>query len=72
MKHLLIVLCLGLALAVHASARLVVPSLSEAVTPDAAINRDTNNCVLCFVFLPGELPLWYNMLVFRNFTRRVN
>ena len=25
MKHLLIVLCLGLALAVHASARLVVP-----------------------------------------------
>ena len=47
MKHLLIVLCLGLALAVHASARLVVPSLSEAVTPDAAINRGMNNCVLC-------------------------
>ena len=31
MKHLSIVLCLGLALAVHASARIVVPSLPEAV-----------------------------------------
>ena len=33
MKHLSIVLCLGLALAVHASARFVVPSLPEAVRP---------------------------------------
>ena len=37
MKHLLIVLCLGLALAVHASARVVVPSLPEATTPDAEV-----------------------------------
>ena len=37
MKHLLIVLCLGLALAVHASARVVVPSLPEAATPDAEV-----------------------------------
>jgi hypothetical protein len=40
MKHLLIVLCLGLALAVHASARLVVPSLPEAVTPDAEVSTN--------------------------------
>ena len=37
MKHLSIVLCLGLALAVHASARVVVPSLPEAVTPDVEV-----------------------------------
>ena len=37
MKHLSIVLCLGLALAVHASARLAVPSLPEAVRPDAEV-----------------------------------
>ena len=40
MKHLLIVLCLGLALAVHASARLVVPSLPEAVRPDAEVSTN--------------------------------
>ena len=40
MKHLLIVLCLGLALAVHASARLVVPSLPEAATPDAEVSTN--------------------------------
>ena len=40
MKHLLIVLCLGLALAVHASARVVVPSLPEAVTPDAEVSTN--------------------------------
>ena len=40
MKHLLIVLCLGLALAVHASARLAVPSLPEAVTPDAEVSTN--------------------------------
>ena len=40
MKHLLIVLCLGLALAVHASARLAVPSLPEAVTPDAEVGTN--------------------------------
>ena len=40
MKHLLIILCLGLALAVHASARIVVPSLPEAVTPDAEVSTN--------------------------------
>ena len=40
MKHLLIVLCLGLALAVHASARVVVPSLPEAVRPDAEVSTN--------------------------------
>ena len=40
MKHLLIVLCLGLALAVHASARLAVPSLPEAVRPDAEVSTN--------------------------------
>ena len=40
MKHLLIVLCLGLALAVHASARIVVPSLPEAVRPDAEVSTN--------------------------------
>ena len=43
MKHLLIVLCLGLALAVHASARLVVPSLPGATAPDA---EECTNIVL--------------------------
>ena len=40
MKHLSIVLCLGLALAVHASARLVVPSLPEAVRPLAEVETN--------------------------------
>ena len=40
MKHLLIVLCLGLALAVHASARVVVPSLPEAVRPFAEVETN--------------------------------
>ena len=40
MKHLLIVLCLGLALAVHASAQLAVPSLPEAVRPDAEVSTN--------------------------------
>ena len=40
MKHLLIVLCLGLALAVHASARVVVPSLPEAVRPLAEVETN--------------------------------
>ncbi len=40
MKHLSIVLCLGLALAVHASARLVVPSLPEAVRPFAEVETN--------------------------------
>ena len=40
MKHLSIVLYLGLALAVHASARVVVPSLPEAVTPDAEVSTN--------------------------------
>ena len=40
MKHLSIVLCLGLALAVHASARVVVPSLPEAVMPDAEVSTN--------------------------------
>ena len=40
MKHLLIVLCLGLALAVHASARLVVSSLPEAVRPFAEVETN--------------------------------
>ena len=40
MKHLLIVLCLGLALAVHASARLVVSSLPEAVRPLAEVETN--------------------------------
>ena len=40
MKHLLIVLCLGLALAVHASARIVVPSLPEAVRPLAEVETN--------------------------------
>ena len=40
MKHLLIVLCLGLALAVHASARVVVPSLPEAVQPFAEVETN--------------------------------
>ena len=40
MKHLLIVLCLGLALAAHASARVVVPSLPEAVRPDAEVSTN--------------------------------
>jgi hypothetical protein len=31
---------LGLALAVHASARVVVPSLPEAVTPDAEVSTN--------------------------------
>ena len=35
MKHFLTVLCLGLAMAVHASARVVVSALPEAVRPDA-------------------------------------
>ena len=40
MKHFLTVLCLGLALAVHASARVLVPSLpvSEHVDTEAATN----------------------------------
>ena len=40
MKHLSIVLCLGLALAVHASARLAVPSLPEAVRPLAEVETN--------------------------------
>ena len=40
MKHLLIVLCLGLALAVHASARVVVPSLPEAVRSLAEVETN--------------------------------
>ena len=40
MKHLSIVLCLGLALAVHASARVVVPSLPEAVRPLAEVETN--------------------------------
>ena len=40
MKNLSIVLCLGLALAVHASARLVVPSLPEAVRPLAEVETN--------------------------------
>ena len=40
MKHFLTVLCLGLAMAVHASARVVVPSLPEAVTPDAEVSTN--------------------------------
>ena len=40
MKHFLTVLCLGLALAVHASARVVVPSLPEAVRPDAEVSTN--------------------------------
>ena len=40
MKHLLIVLCLGLALAVHASARLAVLSLPEAVRPLAEVETN--------------------------------
>ena len=40
MKHLSIVLCLGLALAVHASARFVVPSLPEAVRPFAEVETN--------------------------------
>ena len=40
MKHLSIVLCLGLALAVHASARLVVPLLPEVVTPDVEVSTN--------------------------------
>ena len=40
MKHLLIVLCLGLALAVHASARVAVPSLPEAVRPIAEVETN--------------------------------
>ena len=40
MKHLSIVLCLGLALAVHASARFVVPSLPEAVRPLAEVETN--------------------------------
>ena len=40
MKHLLIVLCLGLALAVHAYARVVVPLLPEAVSPDAEVSTN--------------------------------
>ena len=40
MKHFLTVLCLCLALAVHASARVVVPSLPEAVTPDAEVSTN--------------------------------
>ena len=40
MKHLSIVLCLGLALAVHASARLVVPRLPEVVRPLAEVETN--------------------------------
>ena len=40
MKHLSIVLCLGLALAVHASARLAVPSLPKAVRPLAEVETN--------------------------------
>lgn len=40
MKHLLIVLCLGLALAVHASARVVVSALPETVRPDAEVSTN--------------------------------
>ena len=40
MKHFLTVLCLGLALAVHASARVLVPSLPEAVRPDAEVSTN--------------------------------
>ena len=40
MKHLLIVLCLGQALAVHAYARVVVPSLPEAVRPYAEVSTN--------------------------------
>ncbi len=40
MKHFLIVLCLGLALAVHASARVVVSALPEAVRPDAEVSTN--------------------------------
>ena len=37
MKHFLTVLCLGLAMAVNASARVVVSALPEAVRPDAEV-----------------------------------
>ncbi len=40
MKHLSIVLCFGLALAVHASARLAVSSLPEAVRPLAEVETN--------------------------------
>ena len=40
MKHFLTVLCLGLALAVHASARVVVSALPEAVRPDAEVSTN--------------------------------
>ena len=40
MKHLSIVLCLGLALAVHASARVVVLSLPKAVRPLAEVETN--------------------------------
>jgi hypothetical protein len=69
MKHLLIVLCLGLALAVHASARLVVPSLPEAVTPDAEVstNIELNVDAACGLLLsilktpPATFPSgWMN------------
>ena len=40
MKHLLIVLCLGLALAVHAFARLAVPLLPESARPLAEVETN--------------------------------
>ena len=40
MKHFLTVLCLGLAMAVHASARVVVSALPEAVRPDAEVSTN--------------------------------
>ena len=40
MKHFLTVLCLGLAMAVHASALVLVPSLPEAVRPDAEVSTN--------------------------------
>ena len=40
MKHFLIVLCLGLAMAVNASARVVVSALPEAVRPDAEVSTN--------------------------------
>ena len=40
MKYFLTVLCLGLAMAVHASARVVVSALPEAVRPDAEVSTN--------------------------------
>ena len=40
MRYFLTVLCLGLAMAVHASARVVVSALPEAVRPDAEVSTN--------------------------------